>query len=77
MGKKHHPQPLPAEAGQAPTEQPQPAAPPLAAPVFLDDMALYELLARYGLQPLAPVSKFEYQLACVAAGLEQRIRELQ
>lgn len=72
---------MPAEAGRAPEDDAQPRAsepePPLAEPLALDDAAAYELLGRYGLQPLLPLAKFEYQLLELIAGLEQRIRALQ
>jgi hypothetical protein len=50
--------------------------PPLVAPIYVDDVAMYEFFQRYRLLPLTPVSRFEYQLVQIAAALEQRIREL-
>jgi hypothetical protein len=50
--------------------------PPLVEPLALDDVAVYEILQRYQLQPLVPLAKFEYQLVELIAALEQRVREL-
>jgi hypothetical protein len=50
--------------------------PPLVEPIAIDDVEMYEILARYGLQPLVPLAKFEYQLVEVIAALEKRVREL-
>lgn len=71
--------PMPDEAGQAPeaTHPAQrPPQPPLVEPLALDDVAVYEILQRYQLQPLVPLAKFEYQLVELIAALEQRVREL-
>ena len=75
--------PMPDEAGQEPgDEQPKgkkpqrEVPPPLVEPLAIDDVAMYEILERYGLQPLVPLAKFEYQLVEVIAALEQRVREL-
>lgn len=73
--------PMPDEAGaNLPNEGGHPAerqpAPPLVAPIAVDDVELYEILQRYNLQPLVPLAKFEYQLVEVIAALEQRVREL-
>ncbi|MVN77747.1 hypothetical protein GO988_15545 [Hymenobacter sp. HMF4947] len=50
--------------------------PPLAQPIFVGEMARYELFARYDIRPLAPTSVFEMQLIQIIAGLEKRVREL-
>ena len=50
--------------------------PPLAEPVFVDTVVMYEFFKRYNLFPLTPVSPFEYQLVQICAGLEKRIRTL-
>ncbi|GAB3334377.1 hypothetical protein ACFQT0_19415 [Hymenobacter humi] len=67
----------------APTdEESKPAAeekqlePPLAEPVFMDTVVMYELFKRYNVPPLMPVSAFEMQLVQIIGGLEKRIREL-
>ena len=86
MAKKQQPigfgrTPMPDEAGgDAPEQgghsvQRQPP-PPLVEPIAIDDVAMYEILQRYQLQPLVPLAKFEYQLVELIAALEQRIREL-
>lgn len=71
--------PMPNEAGHEP-EADKPAKrevpPPLVEPLALDDLAVYEILQRYQLQPLVPLAKFEYQLVELIAALEQRVREL-
>ena len=74
--------PMPDEAGddspeggeQKPARRQPP--PPLVEPVAIDDVEMYEILGRYGLQPLVPLAKFEYQLVELIAALENRIREL-
>jgi hypothetical protein len=73
--------PMPDEAGNDVLKAGRPLAerssqPPLVKPLALDDMAVYEILQRYQLQPLVPLAKFEYQLVELIAALEQRIREL-
>lgn len=74
--------PMPDEAGDnAPDEQGakpghKQLPPPLVEPIALDDMAAYEILQRYNLQPIVPLAKFEYQLLELVAALEQRVREL-
>ena len=73
--------PMPDEAGDAAPEQGSQKAkrevpPPLVEPLALDDVAVYEILQRYQLQPLVPLAKFEYQLVELIAALEQRVREL-
>lgn len=70
---------MPDDAGQEaqaghPAHRPVP--PPLVEPLALDDVAVYEILQRYQLQPLVPLAKFEYQLVELIAALEQRVREL-
>lgn len=70
---------MPDEAGHEPTgakpaERQIPS--PLVEPLALDDLAVYEILQRYQLQPLVPLAKFEYQLVELIAALEQRVREL-
>ncbi len=50
--------------------------PPLASPVFVTELERYELLQRYDIRSLVPMSAFEMQLLMVIAGLEKRIREL-
>jgi len=65
---------LPEQGSQQPAEKP--LEPPLADPVFVDSVVMYEILKRYNLMPLTPVSSFEYQLVQVIAGLEKRVREL-
>jgi hypothetical protein len=50
--------------------------PPLAAPIPVGDMEMYQLFTRYDLQPLLPPSTFEYKLVEIIAGLEARILEL-
>lgn len=72
---------MPNEAGDhAPEEGAKPVRreppPPLVEPIAIDDVEMYEILGRYGLQPLVPLAKFEYQLVELIAALEQRIREL-
>jgi hypothetical protein len=70
---------MPDEAGHTPeaTHPAQrPPQPPLVEPLALDDVAVYEILQRYQLQPLVPLAKFEYQLVELIAALEQRVREL-
>ena len=54
-----------------------PPPPPLATPVFVTDLERYELLQRYDIRSLVPMSAFEMQLIMVIAGLEKRIRELE
>ncbi|MGI4867085.1 MAG: hypothetical protein ACRYFZ_24420 [Janthinobacterium lividum] len=85
MGKKQLPigfgrTAMPDEAGKDSPEQSPPAKrelpPPLVEPLAIDDMAMFELFARYNLQPLLPPAKFEYQLVEIIAALEQRVREL-
>lgn len=70
---------MPDDAGHEP-EGDKPARretpPPLVEPIALDDVAVYEILQRYQLQPLVPLAKFEYQLVELIAALEQRVREL-
>jgi hypothetical protein len=73
--------PMPDEAGDtAPEQGAKPTRreppPPLVEPIAIDDVEMYEILGRYGLQPLVPLAKFEYQLVEVIAALEQRVREL-
>lgn len=70
--------PMPDAAGHdEASEQPAPEpAPPLVEPIFVDDVEMYAILARYNLMPLAGMSKFEYQLVQVIAALENRVREL-
>ncbi|MDO7853149.1 hypothetical protein [Hymenobacter convexus] len=51
--------------------------PPLAEPIFVDTVVMYEMFKRYNLFPLTPVSTFELQLVQVIGGLEQRIREIE
>lgn len=51
-------------------------SPPLATPVFVGEMERYELMARYDIRPLMPLSAFELQLVQIIAGLEKRVREL-
>ena len=62
--------------GAAASAGEQPLPPPLVAPVYVDDVTMYEFFQRYRLLPLTPFSRFEYQLVQIAAALEQRIREL-
>ena len=83
MAKKNQPPigfgrtPMPDEAGDhAPEKIKREVPPPLVEPLALDDMAVYEILQRYQLQPLVPLAKFEYQLVELIAALEQRVREL-
>ena len=75
-------QPMPDEAGNntnddesqgPPVKQ---LEPPLAEPIFVDSVMMYELFQRYNLQPLTHISPFEYHLVQVIAGLEKRVREL-
>ncbi|TPG71981.1 hypothetical protein [Hymenobacter nivis] len=61
------------QASEQPAHEPEP---PLVEPIFVDDVVMYEILARYNLLPLAAVSRFEYQLVQVIAALEKRVREL-
>ena len=65
---------------EAPDPPEQPAErklmPPLATPLPVGDMEMYELFTRYDLQPLLPPSTFEYKLVEIIAGLEARILEL-
>jgi hypothetical protein len=74
--------PMPHEAGDNSPEdgEQKPAKreplPPLVEPQAIDDVLMYEILGRYGLQPLVPLAKFEYQLVELIAALENRIREL-
>lgn len=75
--------PMPDEAGLEPgAEQPtgkrsvRELPPPLVEPKAIDDMAMFEILQRYNLQPLLPPAKFEYQLVELIAALEDRVREL-
>jgi hypothetical protein len=71
---------MPDEAGQEPTNDKlaeRQSLPPLVEPIALDDVAVYEILQRYQLQPLVPLAKFEYQLVELIAALEKRIRELE
>jgi hypothetical protein len=74
--------PMPDEAGDdSPEDGEQQSAkrqppPPLVEPVAIDDVQMYEILGRYGLQPMVPLAKFEYQLVELIAALENRIREL-
>jgi hypothetical protein len=71
--------PMPEEAGYEPaTDQPteRQIPPPLVEPIAIDDVAMYEILQRYNLQPLVPLAKFEYQLVELIAALEERVREL-
>lgn len=68
------------EAPDPPEEQEEDdiptAAPPLAQPVFVGEMERYEIMSRYDIRPLTPISAFEMQLIQIIAGLEKRIREL-
>ncbi|UOQ99908.1 hypothetical protein MUN81_10495 [Hymenobacter sp. 5317J-9] len=50
--------------------------PPLAEPIFVDTLVMYETLSRYNIHPLVPLGTTEFQLVQVIAGLEKRIREL-
>lgn len=86
MSKKQGPigfgrTPMPNEAGDDAPEDGAKSGrreppPPLVVPIAIDDVEMYEILGRYGLQPLVPLAKFEYQLVEVIAALEQRVREL-
>ena len=69
---------MPEEAGYEPDTSPaeRQVPLPLVEPIAIDDVAMYEILQRYNLQPLVPLAKFEYQLVELIAALEQRIREL-
>ena len=68
-------EPDPPEEEEAENDWPK-LAPPLASPVFVTDLERYELLQRYDIRSLMPMSAFEMQLLMVIAGLEKRIREL-
>lgn len=59
-----------------PKKEELPPEPPLAMPVFVGEMERYELLARYDVRALLPISAFEMQLIQIIAGLEKRIREI-
>ena len=65
----------PEEEAEAENDWPK-LPPPLASPVFVTDLERYELLQRYDIRSLVPMSAFEMQLLMVIAGLEKRIREL-
>jgi hypothetical protein len=64
------------EAADPPEKPEKKCLPPLAAPIPVGDMEMYELFTRYDLLPLLPPSTFEYKLVEVIAGLEARILEL-
>jgi len=71
--------PMPDKAGLEPgAEQShgRQLPPPLVEPKAIDDVAMFEILQRYNLQPLLPPAKFEYQLVEIIAALEDRVREL-
>ena len=71
--------PMPAEAAGVFGELEQPGArqlPPLVVPRAIDDIEMFEIFKRYGLQPLLPPAKFEYQLVELIAALEDRVRAL-
>ncbi len=86
MAKKQPPigfgrAPMLAEAGDHAPEEDKKSKerqlpPPLVEPIAIDDVAMFEIFARYNLQPLLPPAKFEYQLVEIIAALEQRVREL-
>ena len=44
----------------------------LGTPLPLDDLVAQQILEAYNLYPLAPLSKFEYQLLEIIAGLEKQ-----
>ena len=73
--------PMPAEAtGDFGDDQQRPGErqlpPPLVEPIAVDDLTMFEIFQRYGLHPLLPPAKIEYQLVEIIAALEQRVREL-
>jgi hypothetical protein len=58
----------------APAEEHQepPARQALGTPLPIDDLVAQQILEAYNLYPLAPLSKFEYQLLEIIAGLEKQ-----
>ena len=77
FGRSAPPQ-APFDEAPDPSETPEEKKPmpPLAVPQAVGDVEMYQLFARYDLQPLLPPSAFEYRLVEVIAGLEARILEL-
>lgn len=65
-----------APQGEGQTRPERQIPPPLVEPIAVDDVEMYEIFARYNLQPLLPPAKFEYQLVEIIAALEKRVREL-
>lgn len=63
------------QPGAAPAEEPQepPKRQPLGTPLPIDDLVAQQILEAYNLYPLAPLSKFEYQLLEIIAGLEKQL----
>ena len=66
----------PTDGGAKHDPEEKPLEPPLAEPIFVDTVVMYEILKRYNIHPLVPLGTTEFQLVQVIAGLEKRIREL-
>lgn len=76
MAKKKLPEGLRELLDEEFEQSEKPLPPPLVEPIFVDDVVMDEFFRRYNIFPLAPISRFEYQIVQVAAALEKRVREL-